>query len=220
MQYKNNTKIIIDKRKLDLLLRLKCSKDVIYNAIVYGKIKKVGDELIDDTLETLVDRKEFKNWGGNHNPAGRNQHQNKNKKRGQLDHQLDLQDGGQNIGQVVDKDKDKDRDRDIDKDNNAVIDYLSNPIIEKVFEIYRKHCINLVPLDRFCRRNIELKKLIGSYLEQTENDLEYFTRVCDIANEILKIGDFNIDLKMILRNHDGLYNGKYKVEEKKYSMLF
>ena len=71
----------------------------------------------------------------------------------------------------------------------------------------------MVKLDRFYKRNIELKKLIGSYLEQTDNDLEYFTRVCDIANGIKKIGEVNVDLKPILRNHDGFYNGKYTAEK-------
>lgn len=94
------------------------------------------------------------------------------------------------------------------------IDYFTNPIIEKVFSIYREHCTNLVNLDKFCRKNVELKKQIGLYLEQTESDLEYFARVCDIANNIKKIGSVNIDLKMILKNHDGFYNGKYQpIEE-------
>lgn len=94
------------------------------------------------------------------------------------------------------------------------IDYYNNPIIGKVFEIYKLHCSKLIPLDRFYTRNIDLKKLVGSYLEQTESDLEYFTRVCDIANNIKKIGSVNIDLKMILKNHDGFYNGKYQpIEE-------
>lgn len=95
------------------------------------------------------------------------------------------------------------------------IDYYSNPIIEKVCTIYKTKCTNLVKLDRFYNRNIELKKLIGSYLEQTESDLEYFTRVCEIANRVKQIGSVKVDLKMILKNHDGFYNGKYAAEEEK-----
>ena len=93
------------------------------------------------------------------------------------------------------------------------IDYYNNPIIYQVFEIYQARCTNLVKLDRFYKRNVDLKKLVGSYLEQTESDLEYFTRVCESANNIKKIGSYNIDLKMILKNHDGLYNGKYEQDE-------
>jgi hypothetical protein len=81
----------------------------------------------------------------------------------------------------------------------------------------------LVKLDKFYRRNFELKKQVGLYLEQTESDLEYFTRVCEIANGIKKVGDVNIDLKMILKHHDGFYNGKYKAQEpvnKALQMLF
>lgn len=204
MQYKKNIKIIIDKRKLDLLLRLNCPKEILFDTVINNKITKVGDELIDDTLESLIDIKEFKNWGGNHNPTGINQH---SKKRGQVDQEVDQ---GQNIGQVVDKDIDKD----IEIDKEIRIDYYSNPIIEQVFSIYKEHCTNLVKLGRFSTRNVELKKQIGLYLEQTESDLEYFARVCDIANKIKKIGSVNIDLKMILKNHDGFYNGKYQpVEE-------
>lgn len=93
------------------------------------------------------------------------------------------------------------------------IDIYADTIINKVFEIYKSHCTELVKLDRFYSRNIELKKMIGSYLEQTESDLEYFTRVCDIANRVKKIGSVNVDLKTILRNHDGFYNGKYQEEQ-------
>ena len=197
MQYKKNIKIIIDKRKLDLLLRLNCPKKILYDAVINNKITKVGDELIDDTLESLIDVKEFSNWGGKRAGSGRKNH---------LENHLE----NQKHNQVVDKDIDKD----IEIDKDIRIDYYSNPIIEQVFNIYKEHCTNLVNLDRFCKRNVELKKQIGLYLEQTESDLEYFARVCDIANSIKKIGSVNIDLKMILKNHDGFYNGKYQpIEE-------
>ena len=212
MQYKTSKKILIDKRKLDVLIRLNCPKELLFDAIVNNKITKTGDDLIDDNLESLVDIKEFKNWGGNHNPTGKNQYtRNRGQDGGQLDQQDGGQLGGQDIGQDVDKDKDIDKDK--DKDNIAKIDYYNNPIIEKVFEIYKSHCGNLVKLDRFYKRNVDLKKLVGSYLEQTENNLEYFTRVCEIANGIKRIGEVNVDLKTILRNHDGFYNGKYETEK-------
>ena len=91
------------------------------------------------------------------------------------------------------------------------IDIYANPNIEKVVNIYKTHCGNLVPINKYYRSNIELKKMIGSYLEQTESNLEYFTRVCDIANRVKKIGDVNVDIKTILRNHESFYNGKYKI---------
>lgn len=100
-----------------------------------------------------------------------------------------------------------------DEINETKIDYRYNPIINRVFDIYKEKCTNLVKLDRFYKRNDELKKLVGSYLEQTESNLEYFSRVCEIANKVIQIGSVKVDLKMILKNHDGFYNGKYKVDE-------
>ena len=115
MQYKNAKKIIIDKRKLDILIRLGCPDNQILELIKTGKFTKTGDSLIDETLECLADFKEFKNWGGNHNPKGINGC-NKKKKRGQVDIQVDKQDDCQ----VVDKDidKDKEEDKDLNKKNN------------------------------------------------------------------------------------------------------
>ena len=106
MQYKKNAKIIIDKRKFETLRRLNCPKEVIIDLIFDNVLNKTGDELIDDNLETLLEVKEFKNWGGNHNPKGNNQYT-----FGQVDQLVDQgQNGGQEIGQVVDKDRDRDRD--------------------------------------------------------------------------------------------------------------
>lgn len=103
MQYKQNKKIIIDKRKLDILIRLGCPDVQILELIKTGDFTRTGDSLIDDTLECLIDRRDFKNWGGNHNPTGKNQYT----KRGQVDHQVDHQvELGQLAGQVVDKDID------------------------------------------------------------------------------------------------------------------
>lgn len=114
MQYRNNVKIIIDKRKLDVLIRLGCPDEQLLQIIKTGKFNKTGDKLIDEMLESLYDVREFKNWGGNHNPNGINGC-NKKKKRGQVDQQVDGQDGGQDIGQDVDKDKDIDKENNINK---------------------------------------------------------------------------------------------------------
>ena len=106
MQYKSNTKILIDKRKLQTLLRLGCPKEIITDLIFEGKLFLTGDKLIDDNLEALIEEKEFKNWGGNRNPKGNNQYS-----LGQVDHNLDHgQVIGQEVGQLADKDTDKDKD--------------------------------------------------------------------------------------------------------------
>ena len=59
MQYKNNIKISIDKRKLEILLRVGCPENVIWETIKTGKITKTGDKLIDDNLETFMDIKKI-----------------------------------------------------------------------------------------------------------------------------------------------------------------
>ena len=116
MQYKNATKIIIDKRKLDILIRLGCPDNQILQLLKTGKFTPTGDSLIDETLECLVDFKEFKNWGGNHNPKGINGC-NKNKKRSQVDQQVDSQDDCQVVDKNKDIDIEEDKERKIEKNN-------------------------------------------------------------------------------------------------------
>lgn len=121
---------------------------------------------------------------------------------------------GQQTIQQTDTNKNDNNDNN-DKNELAAkkIDFLTDPIINEVFDIYRTNCTGLVKLDKFCNRNIELKKLVGTYLEQTGSDLDYFKRVCEIANGIKRIGSVNVDLKVILKNHDGFYNGKYSQDD-------
>jgi len=129
MQYKNTQKILIDKRKLDILLRLNCPKENIYEAIVNNKIIYTNDELIDDNLESLVDVKVFENWGGSRNGAGRKS--SNNKKINQDENQLENQDENQDANQDVNQEPNQvvDIDIDIDKDNN--IDNLFNNFYNK-----------------------------------------------------------------------------------------
>lgn len=120
MQYKRNVKIIIDKRKLDILLRLNCPKDILFDAIVNNKIIKTNDELIDENLESLIDIKEFNNWGGKRNNSGRKNH---------LENQVENHLENQEHNQVVDIDKDIDKD--INNNNNIpskkeILDYVSS----------------------------------------------------------------------------------------------
>ena len=72
MQFRTTKKLIIDEQKLSVLIRLGCPDDRLLSVIKTGKFEKTGDEIIDEILECFVDRKEFKNWGGNHNPKGIN----------------------------------------------------------------------------------------------------------------------------------------------------
>ena len=104
MQYKNSKKIIIDRRKLETLFRLGCPDNQILQLLRTGEFTPTGDSLIDETLECLVDFKEFENWGGKREGSGR-------PKNNQLENQDENQLENQDTNQDVDKDKDKDKDK-------------------------------------------------------------------------------------------------------------
>lgn len=87
MQSKTTTKIVIDKLKLDLLLRIGCSKEIIFDAICYQKITKTGDAVLDELLECFLDINTFKNWGGRRKGAGRKIIQVENQDDNQLENQ-------------------------------------------------------------------------------------------------------------------------------------
>lgn len=111
MRYKKSKKILIDKRKLDTLLRLNCPKQILIDLIFENKLTLTGDSLIDDNLEALLEIKEFDNWGGSREGAGRKQ---KNQDENHLENQLEIQDEKHlkksRCFQVGDKDKDIDKD--------------------------------------------------------------------------------------------------------------
>ena len=96
MQYKDSPKIMIDKRKLEILFRLGCPDAQIIELLKTKKFTPTGDSLIDETLESLIDFKVFENWGGFRIGSGR-----KHKKSG-----IKNQDANQDANQVVDKDRD------------------------------------------------------------------------------------------------------------------
>ena len=95
MQYKDSPKLMIDERKLEILFRLGCPDAKIIELLKTKTFTPTGDKLIDDTLECLIDNKQFDSRGGNHNPYGKNQH-NKD------EFAQSGQNGGQNGGQTID----------------------------------------------------------------------------------------------------------------------
>ena len=149
MQYQKNIKIIIDKRKLDVLTRIGCPDEKILSLLKTGKFEPTGDKLIDETLECLVDIKEFDNWGGKREGAGR-------PKKNQVDIQVENQDenhlGNQDANQVADIDKD----RDIDKDSNTPLININNN---------RGNSSTVDNLDNFAQRQ-ELAKKIGGIIKR------------------------------------------------------
>ena len=116
MQYKNSVKIVIDKRKFEMAIRLGCDDKLLLAVIKNGFTTPTGDALLDELLETMIDVKEFSNWGGTRKNAGRKSRLN------QDDNQLENQDENQDDCNLDDKDKDKDKDKDI-LNNNIINKY-------------------------------------------------------------------------------------------------
>ena len=104
MQYQTNVKIVIDKRKLDTLIRLGVSDENLLSLLKTQRFEPTGDALIDEYLSTLVDVKEFSNWGGNRKNSGRKP------KNNQLENQDDNQLENQDDCNLDDKDIDIDKD--------------------------------------------------------------------------------------------------------------
>ena len=110
MQYQKNVKIVIDKRKLDTLVRLGVSDENLLSVIKTQRFEPTGDSLIDDYLSTLVDIKEFSNWGGNRKNSGRKP------KNNQLENQDDFHLENQDESNLEDKDIDIESDSEYDFD--------------------------------------------------------------------------------------------------------
>lgn len=131
--------------------------------------------------------------------------------------------------ELQDKDKVKDKDnishnvieeKEIKKEKEEIIrlrlytgntDLLYNPNIQKVFEIYKQNCPNLIPI-RFEKRNVEFLGMLAKFLEQIEQDFDYFESVCIKANKLKKIVKTKIDLKMLINNHERINSGFYAQE--------
>ena len=115
-QPKTSKKLIIDYNKLRSLIRFDCPEHLIIQALKLEPVEKTGDELIDDILESLVDYREFDNWGGGRLGAGR-------KPKNQLENQdekINLK-----IKMVKSSCVNQDVDKDIDIDNNIINNNIS-----------------------------------------------------------------------------------------------
>lgn len=107
----------------------------------------------------------------------------------------------------------------INSTNNTNInkpkDIFCNQEFEKCFNIYKEVCTKLIPL-RFERRSKAILEKLSLFLDEIDYNFDYFKELCTKANEIEKIADNKIDFKMLLNNHIGITNGKYKKEVAKF----
>lgn len=87
-------------------------------------------------------------------------------------------------------------------------DPFTNPLIDKCFDIYRDNCGNLPKL-RFEPRNSQIREQLNNFLNEIDEDVGYFTELCQKANDLKQICNRTIDFKMLIKNHIGIFNGKY-----------
>lgn len=142
MKYQYSEKIIIDKRKLDLLLRIGCPKETISQLLFTGEYASTGDSMIDDNLDSLIDFKKFDNWGGARSNSGR-----KSKENNQVDNQVDNHLENQDSNQVGDTDNDTDIDKYINS-NISKSSKIKRPTLEEI----KAYCIernNTVDPEKF-----------------------------------------------------------------------
>lgn len=88
-------------------------------------------------------------------------------------------------------------------------DPFTNPLIDKCFEIYKKECPDLLKLG-FEPRTAKVREEVAKFLDDIDCDIGYFTELCKKANSLKEIVNKAIDFTMLIRNHIGINNGKYK----------
>lgn len=87
-------------------------------------------------------------------------------------------------------------------------DPFTNPLIDECFDIYSKNCGNLIKLG-FEPRNKQIREDLNDFLQEIDNDIGYFTELCHRADKLRIICERKIDFKMLIKNHIGIFNGKY-----------
>ena len=109
--------------------------------------------------------------------------------------------------------KDKDKNKDKDKDKNIINpDFYFSDSKQKVFDIYKQICTNLIAIS-FEPRNKRVLDKVNAYLNEINNDFEQYKLLCEKANKLQKIADTRIDFEMMLNCYIGIMNGKYESEK-------
>ncbi|MCD7779841.1 MAG: DUF6291 domain-containing protein [Candidatus Gastranaerophilales bacterium] len=83
------------------------------------------------------------------------------------------------------------------------------PEFEDYYRFYEELCPNL-PRLRFERRNTQIQELLARFIDEIDNDVGYFKSLCEKANKLKKICESQIDFKMLINNHIGIFNGRYE----------
>lgn len=149
---------------------------------IYNSISNYSKKLLKLLFKTINCKNyKSKNWGGKRENAGRKKQE-----------QEPIQPIPENLEPVKSK-----------------TDPFSNPIVDKCFEIYKQECPDLLKLG-FEPRTAKVREEVAKFLDEIDSDIGYFTELCRKANSLKEIVNKTIDFTMLIRNHIGIYNGKYK----------
>lgn len=119
-------------------------------------------------------------------------------------------------GQQTDTIKKEKNDKNEKKERNITIfsqnpDLMFDDNINKVFDLYRDNCPDLVPL-KFETRDLELRQAIKDFLIFIDFDFSYFFELCQKANKQRLLLDNKIDIKSLVKNHTRIYSGFYNAQ--------
>ncbi len=87
-------------------------------------------------------------------------------------------------------------------------DLMFDSNIQKVFDIYKTECKNLIPLG-FEPKNIKIRQRVWEFLNLISGDFEYLKELFKKANTLKVIVKRKIDFQMLLNNHERIFSGYY-----------
>ena len=130
----------------------------------------------------------------------------------QTNNQLTINQQTTNKQLTTNKNKENQKNQEKERNINTLSQNFLNPDlmfdknVNKVFDFYEKNCTSLVPLV-FEKRDLELRQAIKDFLIFIDFDFDYFSELCQRANEQVFLLDNKIDLKSLIKNHSRIYSG-------------
>lgn len=157
-----------------------------YISSIYKSLHNISKSVLNLLLKTLEVKEFSSNYGGKRSNSGRKK--------------TEIKSGSTKIEVIPLTDN---------YEPFSETDYLTNPNIDKVFEVYKKECPDLLKLS-FEPRNAKTREEINTFLKEIDSDIGYFTELCKKANKLKYIVNKKIDFKSLIKNHIGINNGKYE----------
>lgn len=92
-------------------------------------------------------------------------------------------------------------------------DLMFDENVNKVFELYKKYCSDLIPV-HFEIRDIAFRQNIKDFLVLVDFDFSYFANLCKKANKQVYLLENKIDIKSLIKNHSRIYSGFFDANKK------